>query len=129
MVVDTHSLFILGCIFLLLTICGFYLAYLYGHKTKKFRWSEYFLIIIWPAMFVVALAYLVDLKVIELFIFSCIIGFALEYAVGFIYHQVLNRRLWVYKKFSLNGYTSWLVLPIWGIAGVIFWYLGAVIGL
>jgi hypothetical protein len=123
------SLLNLGLFFFILTLIGFYLAYLYGHRTKRFRWSEYCLIIIWPALFVVILAIRIDIEVLKLFIISCIAGFGLEYSLGFIYHQVLNRRLWVYKKFSVNGYTSWLVLPVWGIVGVIFWYLGKGMGL
>jgi len=119
----------LGLIFLVLILVGYYLAYLYGHRTKKFNWGEYFSIIFWPSLFVVALAYFVDGKIIRLFVVSCFIGLGLEYSLGLAFHMIMGKHLWIYRRFDLDGYTSWLCLPIWGIAGVIFWYLGRIVGL
>lgn len=120
---------LLGFVFLIITLVGFYVAYLYGRKTKEFKWSEYIAIMIWPILFVVALAYFIDTRVIGLFIVSTFIGFALEYILGFTYHKVLNKRLWTYERLNIGGYTSLLTLPMWGVAGVIFWFISKIIGL
>lgn len=120
---------LLGFVFLAISLAGLYLAYLYGRKTKKFRWSEYIAIIIWPFLFVLTLVYYIDAKILILFIVSCFAGSILEYILGFAYHKTLNKKLWVYKHLSLNGYTSLLSIPIWGMTGVIFWFLGKLVGL
>ncbi len=117
--------------FICSTICliGFYLAYTYGHKTKKFKWSEYFLIIIWPLISIAILSVYIDQLIIKLFLVSMIAGMFFEYFLGFIYEKTLNQKLWKYNKFSISGYTSLLSIPLWGVAGVIFWSLGQIIGL
>ncbi|MCX6720319.1 MAG: hypothetical protein NTW11_00750 [Candidatus Staskawiczbacteria bacterium] len=125
--IDNISL--LGAIFILITLAGFYLAYLYGRKTKKFRWSEYVAIVIWPILAIIVLSIIVDIKIFSLFIISCAVGFILEYIVGLAYHKTLNKRLWEYKRLSVNGYTSLLTIPIWGVAGCVFWFIGKMVGL
>src|SRR5208283_2612887 len=97
------NLDLLGIAFLTVTLLGFYLAYLYGHKTKRFRWSEYIAILIWPTLFVIALSYYVSIKILVLFIVGAAVGFVLEYIFGFTYYKVLNQRLWQYNRLSING--------------------------
>ena len=106
-----------------LSLLGFYAAYLYGRHTRKFRWREYAAMLTIPVACSIGLAYLFGPRVILFFLYSSVLGFILEYGVGFAYHKTLNRRLWTYSRLSINGYTSWLTLPIWGVAGVIFWLL------
>jgi hypothetical protein len=113
----------------LFCIGGFYIAYLYGRHTKQFRWREYMVLIAAPLICVGYLIYLDGVKVLELFLISGVVGLMMEYGMGRSYHKTLNRRLWTYNRYSLGGYTSWLVLPLWGIAGVIFWLLSTKIGL
>jgi uncharacterized membrane protein len=120
---------ILGFIFLIVNLIGFYLAYLYGYKTKKFRWREYIAIIILPVASVFSLALLYGDKIISLYVLSCAIGFFLEYVIGLTYEKTLNKKLWVYKRLSVRGYTSLLSVPIWGVAGVVFWFLSKMVGL
>jgi hypothetical protein len=126
-----ENLILLGITCSIVTLVGFYLAYLYGRKTKQFRWSEYTAIIIWPLLSVLIFAYYVDTKILILFIISSFVGFISEYTLGLVYHRTLNRRLWYYDdKFSVPGeYTSWLTIPLWGSAGIVFWFLGKIIGL
>jgi len=123
------NLSLLGFIFTIITFAGFYTAYLYGRKTKYFKWREYIAIIIWPILSVLALTYFVDVKILSLFFVSSFVGFALEYILGFAYHKTLNKRLWEYRRLSIGKYTSFLTLPIWGIAGVFFWFLSKMVGL
>lgn len=124
-----EKIYYYGLLFIAITFIGFYFAYLYGHKTKNFRWSEYFAIIIWPILSIIAFAFVVDARILNLFLISAFFGFLLEYIVGLAYHKTLNKRLWVYQRLSLNGYTSLLSIPLWGIAGVLFWFLSKVVGL
>lgn len=114
-----------------MAICflGFYFAYLYGHKTKKFRWSEYLAIIFWPLASVFILSILIDIRILNLFLISSFVGFFLEYIIGLTYHKTLNKKLWEYKRYSVGGYTSLLSLPLWGIGGVIFWLIAKMLNL
>lgn len=64
-----------------------------------------------------------------MFIASAIVGSVAEGFVGFVYDKVLNKRLWTYNRLSIKGYTSLLSIPIWGIAGILFWFISKFIGL
>jgi len=118
-----------GFIFIVVSLVGFYLAYLYGRKTKRFKWTEYGAILAGPVLSIIILAVLIDIKILTLFLVSASVGFLLEYVVGLTYHKTLNKRLWRYERLSIDGYSSLLSVPIWGIAGVIFWFLGKMVGL
>ena len=91
----------LGLAFISICLVGFYLAYLYGYKTKKFRWSEYLSIIIFPLLGVIYLSIFVDLKILNLFLISSFAGFFFEYIFGLTYEKTLNKKLWVYKRLSV----------------------------
>lgn len=118
-----------GILFFAIELVGFCLAYLYGRKTKQFRWSEYVAIIILPIAAILAFAIFIDIKILSLFFASCAIGFFLEYLGGFVYHKTLNERLWQYDRLSINGYTSLLSIPFWGIGGCTFWVISKIVGL
>ena len=75
------------------------------------------------------MAVYIDIRILNLFIISSFTGFFLEYVIGLTYHKTLNRRLFEYKKFSINGYTSYLSIPIWGVAGVVFWFIAKMLNL
>ena len=120
---------ILGLICTTISLIGFYLAYLYGRNTKKFSWNEYIAILIGPLISVIILILYVNWKILYLFVISMLFGTVFEYLFGLIYEKVLNQKLWKYNRFSIHGYTSLLSIPIWGIAGVVFWSLGKIIGL
>ncbi len=113
----------------LICIAGFYVAYFYGRKTKKFRWREYIALLAAPLLCVAYLIYSYDIKVLYLFVASMVVGLLLEYGMGLFYHKTLNRRLWTYGRYSIQGYTSWLAAPMWGVGGVIFWILSNKVGL
>ena len=123
------DLSIIGFVLLIVCLLGFYLAYLYGRKTLLFRWSEYLAIIFLPIASIIFLALYIDLKILNLYIISALAGFFLEYIIGLTYYKTLNRRLYKYKRFSIGGHTSLLSIPLWGIAGVLFWLFGKMIGI
>lgn len=116
-------------VLLLVSLIGMYLAYLYGRHVKKFRWSEYVLLLIVPVISSLSLSYVYGIKIIYFFLLSAFVGFGLEYALGLAYHKTLNYRLWSYSRFNVGGYTSLLTFPMWGVAGVVFWVLSESIGL
>lgn len=124
-----NEITLLGTLFLGITSIGFYFAYLYGRKTKKFRWSEYYAIIILPVLCILFFSFYYDSKLLILFFVSSAVGFISEYVIGLVYHKTLNKRLWHYDRLSLNGYTSLLSIPLWGVAGIIFWFLSKFVGL
>jgi hypothetical protein len=106
------NLILLGSILILITISGFYLAYLYGRKTKHFRWNEYIAIIILPIISIFLFGCFIDVKIFTLFLVSSFLGFFLEYLLGLTYHKALGKRLWKYDRFSVQGYTSLLSIPV-----------------
>ncbi|MCK5285659.1 MAG: hypothetical protein KAJ58_00315 [Candidatus Pacebacteria bacterium] len=114
---------------IIIVIIGFYLAYLYGRKTKTFKWNEYIALVIPPTLIVVFYLYLEGINIIKLYFISAIIGSILEYCLGLAYHKTLNKRLWTYNKLTKNGYTSLLSIPFWGAAGILFWRLSVIVGL
>jgi len=120
---------IISLSFCFLSFFGFLASYLYGRKTRNFRWIEYFALLSVPVLCSLGLAYFFGSKIILLFISSSITGFIFEYGLGLAYHKTLNKRLWVYNVSSLNGYTSWFTLPMWGVAGVLFWLASKTLGL
>lgn len=123
-----ENLSYLGTVLSLVSVLGFYFAYRYGHKTKRFRLREYLAMIFVPLLSVLLLAYFLTAQILLLFLVSAVVGFLFEYGFGFAYHKTLNQRLWVYQRMSIDGYTSVLSLPVWGIAGVVFWSLGQLLG-
>ena len=111
------------------SVLCFYLAYLYGRKTKYFSWKEYFALMSGPVIACLSLSFFYGAAVPYFFAVSCVVGFGLEYIIGFAYHKTLNRRLWTYGKYSVRGYTSLLTFPMWGIAGTVFWLIARSMGL
>ncbi|OGZ10521.1 MAG: hypothetical protein A3D67_03180 [Candidatus Lloydbacteria bacterium RIFCSPHIGHO2_02_FULL_51_22] len=120
---------LLSLLFVAVSLCGFYCAYLYGHKTKKFIWKEYVILLAAPVLSIIGMAYFLNPRIGTLFIAGSALGFFLEYAIGFAYHKTLNERLWTYNRMSIGGYTSVLSIPIWGVGAVIFWFLSKAVGL
>lgn len=104
-------------------------AYWYGKGVKKFRWSEYIALVLAALVPVGLQLPLYGWPLVQLFVVSMVAGFLAEYLFGLLYHQTLNKRLWTYSKYTLNGYTSYLTIPFWGAAGVFFFVLAKTIGL
>ena len=116
-------------IFVAVSSIGFFLAYLYGRKTEEFRWSEYIAIITVPILFIVYLVAYYEFAILKLFMASAFLGFTAEGIIGFVYEKVLNKKLWTYNRFGVKGYTSYLSIPLWGIGGVVFWFISKLVGL
>src|SRR3989344_4498855 len=61
------------------------------------------------------------------FLICAAVGTFLEWLVGFSYYQVVGERLWTYHRYAIKKYTSFLSIPIWGLAGVFIWLLSRAI--
>ncbi len=125
---DNLELIVIFFAFSVIGFLGAFLAYLYGKKTDYFRWNEYLALIILPLSFIVFLTTRFGLKILSVFFIGSLTGFLAEYLFGFFYDKVLGKRLWTYNRLSLNGYTSLLSLPCWGIGAIVFWFIAKIFG-
>lgn len=125
----TNNFLLISFIFGLLSLIGFYISFLYGKKKQNFSFITYTIFLIIPTVCSLSLTYLFGTKIILLFIESSIIGFILEYILGFAYNKTFKQKLWAYSIYPLSEYTSWLTLPMWGTAGIVFFLISKNIGL
>lgn len=123
------TIVLLSSIFIVVSLVGFLLAYLYGRKTTQFRWREYLAMIGAPLLFILYLIFYFDRRILLIFLVSATIGFVAEWTVSYVYEKVLGKKLWTYNQLSINGHTSILSIPLWGIAGVVFWFISKLVGL
>jgi uncharacterized membrane protein len=113
----------------MLVATGWYATWVWGRHTSKFRWSEYFMYIAGPLIAVGLIAIKHGTEVYTLFIISACVGFTVEYVLASTWHAVQSERLWHYKKYSLKGYASYVLIPLWGVAGVSYYLLAKLLGL
>lgn len=113
----------------MLVAMGWYVAWVWGRHTRTFRWSEYFMYLAGPFIAVGLIAIKYGPGIYVLFISSALVGFTVEYVLGSTWHAVQNERLWHYKKHSLKGYSSYLMIPLYGVAGVAYFLLANLLGL
>jgi uncharacterized membrane protein len=105
---------------------------LYFRITKKkfkehhFSLSRYVYLLLFPILAVFVITQSAGTHLFNIFIIFSLVGTLLEWLIGFFYHQIVGQRLWTYHRYSINGYTSLLSLPLWGLAGVLFWLLAKV---
>lgn len=98
-------------------------------KTKKinkhqFSYYRYLLLILFPLLAVLYIYQIHGIKVVYIYLSFALFGTILEWLVGFSYQMTVGEKLWEYFKLPLiGGYTSFLGIPLWGMAGVMFWLL------
>lgn len=93
----------------------------FGPHLHVFKLWNYSIMLMLPTVAVLILLHLEGLKILYVFIGSMLLGTFAEYAFGKMYHIMMGSRLWLYRRYSLGGYTSLLVTPLWGYAGVLFY--------
>jgi len=59
---------------------------------------------------------------LEMFIFSCFVGFVCEFIVGWSIFLFIGEFLWIYPESFLKT-TSFWVIPLWGLGGIIGLFL------
>lgn len=91
------------------------------HKTHHYSLSKYFYFLLMP--FGITVYYLKDLgtNVINIVIWFAIYMTLAEWIIGFAYHKIVGTRLWTYHRAAITSYTSFLSIPLWGLAGLIFY--------
>lgn len=92
---------------------------------KKYHFSagRYIFLLLFPLAATLFLASRVGFKLINVFIAFAIVGPLIEWLIGFSYEMVVGHKLWSYYRYNINSYTSFLAIPLWGLAGVLFWLL------
>ena len=110
--------------YFLFIAAGFFFAYLYGKKTKRFLWREYIALLAAPLLGIIGLTLFMGIPPLLVFFTGLVVGPLLEWFVGWLYHRVLGIRLWIYERYPLPGrYTSYLTIPMWGFGIVFLWLI------
>lgn len=83
-----------------------------------------------PIWGVLALLFTRDgMSYVALFAVSALVGTILEGVLGAFLRKVFSVKIWTYKKGSLGNFTSLYAIPYWGAAGLVFAFLGKLLGL
>ncbi len=88
------------------------------YKEHHFTLSRYLMSLLVPFVVILVLVLHLGYTYLNVFISAAIFGTILEWLVGWWFHQIMGTRLWTYHRYSITRYTSFLSIPIWGIAGV-----------
>jgi uncharacterized membrane protein len=97
------------------------------HQVVHFKLSRYFFLISMPILIMLLMSYLVSASILKYFIFFAAIGTILEYCIGYSYQMIVRQRLWTYNRYSIQGYTSLLSIPLWGLFGALLYLLAKTI--
>jgi hypothetical protein len=93
------------------------------HQVVHFKVSRYLFLLCVPMVGIILMSYLVGLSVWKFFFIFMVLGTTLEYCIGFSYKVIVGQMLWKYNKYTINGYTSLLAVPLWGLCGVLVYLL------
>ncbi len=96
-------------------------------KEYHYRLGRYLFYLMFPLMAIIFSYFFAGTKVVFIFFAFSLLGTFLEWLAGFSYHMVVGQRLWTYHRYSFGGYTSLFSAPLWGLAGVLSWFLGKLI--
>lgn len=97
------------------------------HQVVHFSFFRYLFILFLPLLATLLMSYVVGFSVIKSFVVFAAMGTILEYCIGYSYYIVVGQKLWTYHRFSIQGYTSLLSIPLWGLCGVLFYLMASVI--
>ena len=121
-----ESKIIIGLIALFISLCGFLFTLIAGRNVKRSFWLGYIFTIVWPLLFVAIIILLYGLKVLALFGICIVVGIIGETLAGSTYYKITGERLWDYQRLDFKGQTSLLMIPLWGSAGVLFWFFAKI---
>lgn len=129
--VEIALLFILLCVLglcvdLIVTKLHFLLSKTH-FKEHHFSWSRYISMIIPLLLAVIFIVFAAGLSPLWVFLGFAVMGTAMEWLMGYAYYHIIGQRLWTYHRYALSGYTSLLVMPLWGLAGLIFWVIASAV--
>ena len=104
-----------------------FLLYKKHFKKYHYKFGRYLFYLLFPLTALLFSFFFQGLKVVSMFVLFSLVGVLAEWLAGFTYHMVMGQRLWTYHKYSIGGYTSLFSLPLWGIIGILFSFLGKLI--
>ena len=120
-------------IFFLIIFCGlfvesvfyFVLKYLFGkhfrnHLNPKFVSISIFFIPIWGLLFFITRQ---NLGYIKIFLIFAFIGTLAESLLGRFFFDLIGKKVWSYNFAKLGRFTSWISIPYWGWAGLLFFWI------
>lgn len=102
---------------------------LYFKVTKKhlrknhFTLGKYFYLLLFPFIATIVLINQEGMSILQVFFLFSALGTIFEWLIGYSYNKIVGSRLWTYHKYSINGHTSFLSIPLWGLAGILFWLI------
>lgn len=118
-------------LFFALIIVGFSLEVLFSkfyykltnnpYKKHNYSLGRYVYFLILPLLIILYFLQGSQLNFFTVFIGFALLGTLAEWIFGFFYHKIVGQRLWTYHRYSITGYTSFLSIPMWGLAGLIFY--------
>ena len=118
-------------IFFALIIVGFSLEALFSklyykltnnpYKNHHYSFGKYVYFLILPILIILYFIQGSNLNFIAVFVGFALLGTLSEWIIGFFYHKIVGQRLWTYHRYSITSYTSFLSIPIWGLASLIFY--------
>ncbi len=116
---------------LALILVGFGLGYLYVRNRQRPFWHKFIVLMTAPTVSVLLFACYLDPRFLLVYVVSALVGFVAEFCLGFAYHTIMGTKLWKYdaNAYPLLEYTSWLTLPMWGVAGIVFWTVSKLVGM
>ena len=91
------------------------------YKNHHYSFGKYIYFLILPILVVFYFIQGSKLNLIAVLLSFSLLGTLAEWLIGFFYHKIVGQRLWTYHRYSITNYTSWLSMPLWGIAGLIFY--------
>ncbi len=97
------------------------------YKEHKFTLSRYLFFILFPTVATLIVWNLMGMQIWIIFLAFALIGTFFEWLIGFSYEKIVGKQLWTYHRYSINGYTSLLSIPLWGFAGIIFYLLAQLV--
>ena len=110
----------------IVSMCGVFLLY----KTRRhFSPLRCFLFYVTPIIGIIGLTQFFGMSIVYFYVLSCLAGFGFELLAGWSWKKATGEYLWQYDRHSVRNHTSFLSLPGWGIAGVMFYILAYLLGL
>jgi uncharacterized membrane protein len=109
----------------ILILLTFIILWLFSYffKENKHKKLSILFFTLAPLVFLIFTVNHYGYKLLYIFISFMLLGAMGEFCLGYLYHKIFKRKLWEYKTFKLGkeGYTSYLSIPFWGMAGIMFW--------
>jgi|GEM_PF-1723539 len=97
-----------------------------GLRKHYQSWGRYVMPLLFPMIITAFVIYLQGYSLLYYFLIFSVLGGFMEWIAGYLYNLISTKQLWTYHYLTVGkkGYTSWIIIPIWGCAGIFFAYFG-----